>query len=202
MLSEPHAVLQLINQLVRDRCISNDGTDIYFPVPLRLINPNETQEPSTSGKRTHPAEQHDEEAAPRAPKQIRQASYAINSPRSRKANTQRNDSIYSDDEEVAAPWAKPAHPRPDGQHRPLTKSLPQRCVIISDNEEDQPAPPQKPMPHQHHLEIDSGDHTPPPRNLKSKRPDSFSDTIDDKQEALPPKFKARYEAASYDNGEF
>lgn len=54
------------------------------------------------------------------------------------------------------------------------------------------------MPRQHHLEIDSGDHTPPPRKLKSKRPDSFSDTIDDEQEALPPKFKARYEAASYD----
>lgn len=162
------------------------------------INHNETREPSTSGKRTRPAEHHDEEDAPRAPKRIRQASYAINSPRPRKANTQRNVSIYDNDEEVTAPQPKPAHPRPDGQYRPFTKSLPQRHVIISDDEEDQPAPPRKPMPRQHHLEIDSGDHTPPPRKLKSKHPDYFSDTIDDEQEALPPKFKARYEAASYD----
>lgn len=74
------------NQLVCDRCIYNDGTDIYFPVSSRSINPNETREPSTSGERTRPAEHHDEEDAPREPKRFRQASYAINSPRPRKAN--------------------------------------------------------------------------------------------------------------------
>ncbi|KAG1747946.1 uncharacterized protein EDB91DRAFT_1245411 [Suillus paluster] len=56
------------------------------------------------------------------------------------------------------------------------------------------------MHHQCPPEFEPWDHTPPPCELKSKCPISFSNTINDKQEALPPKFKVWYstEAASYD----
>ncbi|KAG2337190.1 hypothetical protein BDR05DRAFT_1005264 [Suillus weaverae] len=164
----------------------------------RLVNPNDTQDPSTSGKRTRPAEHHNDKDIPHATKRIRQAGEAVDSPGPRKANAQRRISIYDDDEELAAPRPKSTHPRPHGQQRPPTKSLPQHRVIVSDDDEDQPTPPQNPMHRQRHPKFNAQDHTPPPRKLKSKC--LVSDTIDYEQEALPPKFKARYstQAAGYD----